>query len=270
MEARPIDGLTLFFDAEHREAAELIGRACEQAVRLIQARLGLSAPEDCRVYVMTSWPQFLFHAAPWHWRILLGLTVPSWHAKVKRLWTLAGGWQQQYGRRRAVGVKPPHIWRLADTSIGERIFVQEDSVEEKVRRTTCHELTHAFTAHLRLPMWLNEGLAMMTVDEFAGKPTVQPQTLATLTRSSEDTGPGRYRKVQQMSADALVYHTIRGYWLTRYIEDTQPNLLRGLLQQRQCHAKLENKVATAYGMGPAEFWRGINGVIVSHFEETTR
>ena len=76
MEAKSIDGLTLFFDVEQREAAELIGRACEQATQLIQAHWGLDTPVDCRVYVMTSWLRFVLHAPPWPWRILVGITLP--------------------------------------------------------------------------------------------------------------------------------------------------------------------------------------------------
>ena len=31
---------------------------------------------------------------------------------------------------------------------------------EKIQHLTCHELVHACTAHLRLPFWLNEGIAV--------------------------------------------------------------------------------------------------------------
>jgi hypothetical protein len=267
MESRSIDGLTLYFDAGEQEAAALIGQACAKSTQIIRKSWGLETPADCRVYVMTSWPQFLFHSAPWHWRILLVLSVPLWFGKVNRLWRLAGGWQQQYGRRRAVGVKPPRIRQLADTSIGERIFVQDDSIEEKVRQATCHELTHAFTAHLRLPMWLNEGLAMVTVDRFAGKPTVQRETVRALKAASQGVASQGYRRVQRADADTMIYHIVRGYWLTRYIEDTRPDLLRGLLQQRQPQKALEGKVAAAYDMEMARFWSSIDSIATSHFGE---
>jgi hypothetical protein len=216
---------------------------------------------------MTSWSQFLFHSAPWHWRILLGLTVPLWYAKVTRLWKLAGGWQQQYGRRRAVGVKPPRIRQLADTTIGERVFVQGDSMDEKVRQTTCHELTHAFAAHLRLPMWLNEGIAMVTVDRLVGRPTVQSETITVLKSASQGAASQGYRKMQRADANTMIYHVVRGYWLTRYIEDTRSDLLRGLLQQRKPQKALESKVAAACGMEMEGFWSNIDSIVASHFGE---
>jgi hypothetical protein len=267
LESTSIDRLTLYYDPAEQEAAKLIGQACADSVRLIGESWGLDMPADCRVYVMTSWPQFLFHSAPWHWRILLGLSVPLWYGKVNRLWKLAGGWQQQYGRRRAVGVKPPRIRQLADTSIGKRIFIQEDDADKKVRRTTCHELTHAYTAHLRLPMWLNEGIAMVTVDRLAGQPTVQPETVHVLKAASQGAASQGYRQVLRSDADTMVYQVVRGYWLTRYIEDTRPDLLRGLLQQRQPQKVLESKVAAAYEMEMEGFWSGIDSIVASHFGE---
>jgi hypothetical protein len=267
METRSINGLTLYFDADEQAAADLIGKACTESVLIIWESWGLPTPADCRVYVMTSWSQFLFHSAPWHWRILLVLSVPLWYGKVNRLWKLAGGWQQQYGRRRAVGVKPPRIRQLADTSIGKRIFVQDDSTDEKVRQTTCHELTHAFTAHLRLPMWLNEGMAMVTVDRLAGKATVKPETVHVLKSASQGAASQGYRKVLRSDADTMVYQVVRGYWITRYIEDTQPDLVRGLLQQRQPQKALEGKVAASYGMEIERFWSNIDSMVATHFGE---
>jgi hypothetical protein len=270
VKTKHINGLTLFFDPSEREAAELIGQACERSVEVIQVCWGLDTPEDCRVYVMTSWVRFLFHAPPWPWRVLVAATLPLWYFRARKLWALAGGWHQQFGERRAVGVKPPRLLKAANTSIGERIFVKEDGLGERVRHNACHELTHAFTSHLGLPMWLNEGLAMVTVDKFAEKPTVKPESVQALAQPPQNTSPGRYRQLRGEAMDDLVfYHCVRGYWLTRYLEDTRPDLLADLLRQKHSHGALESKVAAAYGMEPGEFWKSIDDIIVSHFKKGT-
>jgi hypothetical protein len=268
MQTKIISGLTLFFDHNEQEAAKLIGQACKQSIEIIHTCWSLGTPEDCRVYVMTSWLRFLFHAPPWPYRVLVAATLPLWYLRARKLWALAGGWHQQFGQRRAVGVKPPRLLQVADTRIGTRIFVQEDNLREKVRRNACHELTHAFTSHLALPMWLNEGLAMVTVDRFAGQQTVQPESIQTLAQSSQDTGPGRYRQLRGAEMDDLMtYHCVRGYWLTRYLEDTRPDLLRDLLRQRCSPGALESQVAAAYGMELGEFWKSIDDIIVSYLRE---
>jgi len=267
METTSIDGLTLFFDADEQDAAELIGRACERSSRLIRQSWGLETPEDCRVYVMTSWLRFMFHSAPWHWRVLLVPSLPLWCLRVRRTWRYAGGWMQRYGNRKAVGVKPPRILELADRSVGVRMFVPEDDLSRKVEQVTCHELTHAFTAHLRLPMWLNEGVAMLTVDRLAGCPTVVRDTVETLHRSSSGADPAGYRDVRWSDQDALVYHTVRGYWIVRYLEEKHPGVLRSMLSQRHGQEVLEDKVAAELGMRRDALWAGIDGVVADHFLE---
>ena len=261
MEVMTIDGLMLFFDAQEREAAQLIGQACEKSAQLIREYWGLAPPQDLRVYVMTSWLRPTFHAAPWPWRILLGVTLPFWGLRARRLWPVAGGWAQQYGRRCMVGVKPPRLIRSSDGSIGERIFVKTDDANGKVQQIACHELAHAFTAHLRLPAWLHEGLAMVAVDRFVGQPTVKEETITALARSPGAASPGRYPRFTTQDADAIVYLYVRGYWLTRTIEETRPGLLKSLFTRRYRHAELESQIAAAFGMGRDEFWRKIDGIV---------
>jgi len=265
MEAMPVEGLTLYFDADEREAAELVRQACEKSVRLIRECWGLNTPTDLRVYVLTStWLRSTFHSAPWGWRILMGLTLPFWYFRARQLWQVAGGWQQQYGHRRMVGIKTPRLLSQGDSSMGDRIFIRENNADIKTQQSTCHELVHAFTAHLRLPAWLNEGLAMLTVDRFAEKPTIKRETIEALHHSPGNTNGAR--KLNLRDPDAAVYLYVRGYWLTRYIEETRPGLLKSLLNRRYSHNELENKIVAAYGMERQRFWGEIDGTVAAHFE----
>ena len=65
--------------------------------------------------------------------------------------------------------------------------------------------------------------------------------------------------------DAAVYLYSRGYWITRYLDDTQPELLRGLFQRRQSQSALETEVAAALGMEREAFWREIDGIVLQRF-----
>jgi len=109
MQKISINGLTQFFGAEDHDAAELISQACEKTMRLLHGRLGLDTPKGCQVYVMTSWLGFMFRSAPGPWKALLAVTLPLWAFRARKIWPLAGGWEQRYGKRRAVGVKPPRL-----------------------------------------------------------------------------------------------------------------------------------------------------------------
>jgi len=265
MERLPVDGLTLYFETEDREAAGLISCACEKSVQIIHEQWGLETPEDCRVYVMRSLLHFVFDSAPWSWRILLGVTFPLWYPRQRRIWPYAGGYEQRYGSRLAVGIKPPRLMQEADGSVGARVFGQTADVGEKVERTTCHELAHAFVGRLDLPAWLKEGHAMVTVDRYMSKPTVKYETLEALARYSTKAAAPGYRKVLMQDPDAAVYLYTRGYWITRYLDDTRPELLRGLFQRRQSQSVLEAEVAAALGMEREAFWSEIDGMVIAHF-----
>jgi hypothetical protein len=260
-----IDGLTLFFGAEEQGTVDLIRQACAKSVRLMKEQWGLDPPKHCRVYIMTSWLGFVFHSAPWPWRVLMAVTLPLWALRARRIWPIAGGWEQRYGQRRTVGVKPPRLLRLADKRMGDRFFIDRENLDERVQGITCHELTHAFTSHLQLPTWLKEGSAMVMVDKFFEEPTVRYETLEMLERSSPKQQRGGRRRLRVGDQDALLELYARGYWLTRYVEETQPGLLKDLLSARCEHKELERTIAAAYGKSLVGFWGEIDEVLVSHF-----
>jgi hypothetical protein len=261
----PAAGVAVFYEDVDRDTAEVVAGACARAGPHICSSLGIGAPSDCRVYVMSSWAGFIFHSAPWEWRILLALTFPFWFTRVKRMWGYSAGWAQRYGRRRAVGVKPPRLVELTDRSVGAEIFVKEPDAARQVQNVTCHELTHAFTGHLRLPIWLNEGLAQLMVDEVYDTVTVRSDTLSMLEDPPVKPGPGNYRRLRAGDTKALAYHFVRSYWLTRYLRETSPGTLPGLLSSRKRARALEREVASACGMEAATFWLRVDGTLLSHF-----
>ena len=61
-----------------------------------------------------------------------------------------------------IGIKPPRLLDRADRTIGGLLFRRGPDLHKKAELTTCHELTHACSARLKLPAWLNEGLAAVT------------------------------------------------------------------------------------------------------------
>jgi hypothetical protein len=267
MQTRSVNGLRLHYGDGDIAAADIVADACSKSLRIIRDRWALQAPRDCQVYVMTSWREFMFSAAPPHWRVLVAVTQPLWAPRADELWRVAGGFHQAFGRRRAVGVKPPRLLADAAGDIGERIFRAEEALDltRKLEHITCHELTHACAADRHLPMWLNEGLAMRTVDLYAGEPTVRSDTLHVLHQASTSGEPIRYRDVRADDHDALVYHAVRGYWITRYLEESHPDVLVRLLSKRHSSRKTTAALAKALAIDPEELWQTIDGAVVAHF-----
>ena len=266
MECTCVDGMFLYFDAAERQAAELVSQACARSAELLHQHWRLQTPADCRVYIMTSWHGFVCQSAPWPWKVLLSLTFPFWAPRAKAVWPIAGGWQQSYGRRQAVGIKPPRLIQAADSKIGDKIFLRDGDVNDRVRAVACHELTHAFTAGLHLPAWFKEGVAMVAVDRFFGRPTVKRETLGMLGQLTERARVPSDRKVRVRDPDDLVYTYVRGYWLIRYLEESRPGLVAELLSRRYPRRLLEARIAASCGKSPEQYRDGIDQELIAHFQ----
>jgi len=265
-----VGALRIEFAPEDGSTAGVMAEACDEALRLAKASWGLDPPADCRLYVMTSWRDFVFRSAPWPWKVVLALYYPLWSGRVRRMWPISAGWTQHYGRHIAIGIKPPRLLEISDKSVGVHMYVEEKDPVAKVRHLTCHELIHAASAHLRLPAWLNEGLAAVSVDRFMGQPTIREDSLGLLRHNPTKSSPPSYRAMARLRGEALAYHAIRGYWIVRFLEDTQPGFLRGLLSTRQAPAAIERLVAEHLDLQPHGLWREIDDLVVRHFGDRGR
>ncbi len=252
-------------DPDDAATARVIAGACEEALRLAKDSWGLDPPRDCRLYVMTSWRDFVFRSAPWPWKVMLAIHYPLWSSRVRRTWPISAGWTQHYGRRIAIGIKPPRLLEISDKSVGVLMYVEEKDPIAKVRHLTCHELTHAASAHLRLPAWLNEGLAAVSVDRFMGRPTIRDDTLELIRRFRPKGPPPTYRQLSGVRGEALAYHAVRGYWIVRLLEATQGGFLHGLLSRRRTSREIERRVAEALRLPAADFWSRIDGILGGSF-----
>jgi hypothetical protein len=265
MKSRTVAEVTVVVNPDEQETVDLIGGACAKAMQLIQESWGLGAPADCRIYVMTSWLGFVFQSAPWPWRILLGATIPFWCFRARRTWPYSAAWTQRYGKRVAIGVKPPRLLEQSDRSIGVRMFVEEKDMGVNVQHVTCHELTHACSAHLRLPLWLNEGIATVTADRFLEKPTIRQETLEFMRTFLPKAAPPTYRELSRMGGEAIAYHGMRGYWLVRYLEEKHSGFLKRMFAFHRDSGMIEQEMIAELEMEPESFWREIDDVLVDHF-----
>ncbi len=256
-------GYRVYFEEQDRAEAGQACQALELGLGCIQRRWRLQPPSDLHMVMMTGWWSYILAAAPPAWIIYLILTYPLWAWRVRRTWKFVGGWQNRYGSRFVLGVKPPRLLAVADRSMGRRVYVDVPDLSEKMRHMIYHEVTHACAAHLRLPAWLNEGLAMLTVDGIVGWRTVQPGTVEMLNRGAAVT---RGRHMARLDPDSVVALYTRGYWICRYYEETHPGLLGGLLQRPLGRRKIEALLAKALNLPPERFWTDIDRVVKGYFQ----
>ena len=257
------------FERGNEATADLISNACREALHFIHESWGFSAPKNCRISVMTSWLKFIFKAAPWSWRIWLAVTLPVWSFRARRTWPISAAWTLRYGQRVVIGVKPPRLLEQSDKRFGARMFVDEPDMPTNIRRVVCHELTHACSAQLRLPAWLNEGIATVTVDRFASRRTILAETLNLIRDHQPKEPPPTHRALARMRGEDFVYHAVRGYWVVGLIEDKCPGFLKRKFSRGWQARSIELEIAFELGMKPACFWREIDAAVVDHFTATT-
>ncbi len=283
---RIAEGIELDFPPEERQAADIVEEACRKSLPIIEEAWGLSGPRRCRIYLVTSPLRFFFPYAPWYyWAIRISvLLLLAWLAwislgfdvvlvvsivaalfRARRIWRMGAGWTLRYRNCPVIVIKSPRLLAQADIRIGSKIFLEEPDPARKLSGITCHELTHACSASLKLPLWLNEGIAMLTVDSLFGRQTVRSTTLQSLNHPRHRGTHAEYKNLGSMKNEAWVYHYVRGYWLTRYLRDTQPGLLRELLAKRHTRRALRKKLAAASNLSPRSFWKTIDERLLAHF-----
>ena len=191
--------------------------------------------------------------------------MPFWWFRARRTWPYSAAWTQRYVRRVAIGVKPPRLLEQSDKSIGVHMFVEEKDMKTKVQHITCHELVHACSAYLKLPAWLNEGIATVTVDRFLERPTIREETLELVRGFLPKRAPPTYRELSRMGGETFAYHVVRGYWLVRYLEEKHPGFLRHAFSLRRDSRGIEREIAIELEMEPESFWSEIDDVVVGHF-----
>lgn len=265
MKTHILSHLDIEFNPAEQETAGWIVSASKEIIPLIAKDWGFGPPADCHFYLMTSPVAFFFRSAPWGWRILLGLSFPLWYPRVNRTWSYSAAWTQSYGRRVAIGVKPPRLWEQSDKSIGLLIYEKEEDVRVKVYHLACHELTHACSARLRMPPWLSEGIATLTVERYLQKRIIRSDTLA-LVRNQQPKGPPpTYRKLLRMDSQSIASHAVRGYWLVRYLEETRPGWLKSKFSLGSFDKLFTSELSSEIGLVEDRFWSEIDEVIVAHF-----
>jgi hypothetical protein len=242
----------------------VITAACNESLRSVQVLWGLDPPTDCRIYVMTSWWKFFMEATPWPQKPFLFSSFPFWGLRASRTWPYAGAWTQRFGTRVVIGVKPPRLLAVSNKSVGELMYVEQKDMSVKMRHLICHELTHACAAHLRLPAWLNEGIAMLTVDRYLGARSIREDTLDLLREQPPRCEPPSYRQMVKLNARGLALHAVRGYWLVVLMEDIEPGFFKSVFTSMEQIRSIDSLMAKRLGIPEDRFWQQVDDHILSH------
>lgn len=216
-----IENIKVHYKTSQVETFEIISDTIHKASRLVKDRWNLIIPNNSRIYVMENWIEFLFQSAPVYYWPLICLNIPFIFPAMNKNWRLIGGWTKKYGKRCVVGVKDKELINLDGSELGKKIFISENTIEEKMIHIITHELTHLCLANHNKPEWFNEGIAMVAVDRILNKNTVKKDTLKLLTNYSKES----FNK-------NLLSNYVVGYWFIKYLDEKQPENLRRIVSKQ--------------------------------------
>ena len=108
---------------------------------------------------------------------------------------------------------------------------------------------------------------MVTAERFAGKPIVRRDSLVLLEPPMAIRGSSSRRAAKAGGLEAVVALYARGYWRTRYLEETRPGLLRDLFAQPVHPNHWENAIANACNTSTDAFWAMADTMVVDYFLE---
>jgi hypothetical protein len=238
------------------DTESLIGEACCKAVNFLQSTWQLAVP-NCHVYVTPRWQTILLEHPPklhrTFYRAALSL-LRKRRDTLDALWNRSAGWFQRYGKICLIAIKPLSSFKKMDLENSQ--LYKPMSANEKFCNTLVHELTHAFTAHLKLPLWLNEGVALLTAERALGYGALKWETLEYLTTPQKGSS---YYNLPKLSNEKFLYQYAKGYWLTRYLQERHEEVLSQLLSQWKFNAIINRNVNKLFNNQTSD------GIIRKHF-----
>ncbi|MBT3193726.1 MAG: hypothetical protein HN341_14360 [Verrucomicrobia bacterium] len=265
---QPIDGIRIHYCPGDENTVALLTAACQRTLWLTTELWRLSPPTDCRVYTMRSALGYLLRSAPWPQKTIIAVLSPLVWVMLRRSWHLFPAWTQRYRDRPTIGIKPRGLFEKTDRHVSLMILNQEESIDRRIESTFCHELVHAQSAHLKLPMWLDEGIAMLTQDAYLGHPLLRPESLQLVQDHKPKRPPVSYRKLPGQPKGDIAYHYARAYWLTRFLNGRHPHVLREILSRRMRHGSIDRLVARELGVPRRKQWQEIDGLAVQSLTES--
>lgn len=102
------------------------------------------------------------------------------------------------------------------------------SNEEYLKSIYAHELTHAFSNKLKLPQWLNEGIALYTSEDVLNDRIVSKNSLELLNKESTKINISRLIIDSEIK---MAYTYIKGYWTIKYLNEIYPGFIKRVFKK---------------------------------------
>jgi hypothetical protein len=278
METKCLGDATIYFRHTERQTAALIEEVYARSVPLLHSMFGLRPAKELRFVVLATHWGFVRHCIPRRQKALVLVYLPFTLGQIKRIFAAGCSWTAEHKDHVLVGVKAIQslgsLPELLQTSWADPTSPAL-SGEEWLRAWVRGQIIGACCQPYRLPDWLHAGIAGLIRDHVSEPPS-KPAGLARLlerfgTLDMEVAplcNPEQANSLPQEARDKLAAPDFLAYWVTRFIEESRPGLIRSLFQSG-CRGKaFEREIAAALGIDPTRFAADVVKLAAAHFRQT--
>lgn len=251
--------LELIVHPDELESAEIVRKALMQGGEMLKQTWNLQLRRRAQVWVVPDL-NALAASNPWYAR-------PAWWCmrrftprRLDGVWRWVSGWTLTYWDRTVIAIKP--LAGLEQTMRSSGTPLLADTVAQRLASCAVHELTHACTPHLLATPWLNEGVALLSVDRFATRPSF---TLTSLSTLQSFRPPKAYRQLGRFNQAEVVAFYRLSYWLSRYVQEAHPSMFRAWLVRPK---RLEAELADLFQVERHSLWHSVPERLQTYFGGT--
>jgi hypothetical protein len=254
-----------YYKQEDEETVRLLEDILPSCDELLRNKYGLKAPKKCKVYITEKLVATYFFSQPFIIKLVILILAPItfpclffMHMNFKCCVAVASPSK----RKSIIYIKPIRLLPYLE-GIGRGVFNIEPDLSIKIQGAFCHELTHAYSSKLNLPSWLNEGIAMLAMDELWGKQSVKVDSLKCL--SNKNKRPSI--SLLGMSRDKVSAKYAHCYWLTKYLLEEETELMKELLSKKLRSKKLERKISVCLHINRERLWEEISSLVYDFYSK---
>lgn len=247
-------GVDIYSYPELSESAEVARKAVSQGVEFLKDTWGLSIPEGTRIYIVRSWLDLFRKTSTLLQKIMGVILQPHVLVRSRRMWRVIGGAAGIKGKEPVIGLKSIDQLAGSDPLIGGVIFRGNLDKVEVYRRVVWHELVHAAMFPVSPPRWLNEGVAMLVVDQMSHGRSIRRGTRLALQAQRLRREPRVTYRWFFPNVISMYETYARGYWFVRFFKEAHPGLLLAFLQNHYRYGRFRKVIADNLDTSKRDVW----------------
>lgn len=258
------NNLELYYSKNHLAEVNLIKKYHDEVEEKISSLWKLEKPKNVKIYFINSSIEYIRYSFGYYSFLgkLFLIILPCIFLNFIRIWKEAAGVFVNINSNYFIFLKKYDENR--SSNIGKYIFHRKYiNIEEYLKSIYSHELTHVFSEKLKLPQWLNEGLALYSSEIVLDNKIINGKSLELM---DEEKTKVNISNLNLKSEITRAYKYIKGYWTIKYLNEIYPGFLEKTFKEYK-GKEVVNQIAKKLGIDRKrkKFNKELDGKVYEYF-----